>query len=117
MGGSTDLSKHGGYYEGDVSGISARRVPIWFQKYYKPGKKISQEKDWNVKLEEITLQAHKWDIGIITGVPSWVQLLLEKVVSHYKLKSIHDIWPNLHVYTSGGVARYRAIDRLHGARL
>ncbi|MFN8166627.1 MAG: hypothetical protein U0X76_10805 [Bacteroidia bacterium] len=41
--------KHGGYYEGDVSGISARRTPIWFQKYYKPGKKISKEKDWNIK--------------------------------------------------------------------
>ena len=104
LGGSTDLKKHGGYYEGDVSGISARRTPIWFQKYYKPGKKISQEKDWNIKLEEITRQAHKWDIGIITGVPSWVQLLMEKVIVHYNLKTIHDIWPNLRVYAHGGVS-------------
>lgn len=104
LGGSTDLKKQGGYYEGDVSGISARRVPIWFQKYYKPGKKISKEKDWNVKLEEITRQAHNWDIGIITGVPSWVQLLMEKVIAHYNLKTIHDIWPNLRVYAHGGVS-------------
>ena len=104
LGGSTDLKKHGGYYEGDVSGISARRTPIWFQKYYKPGKKISKEKDWNVKLEEITKEAHNWDIGIITGVPSWVQLLLEKVIAHYNLKTIHDIWPNLRVYAHGGVS-------------
>ncbi|MCX6290247.1 MAG: GH3 auxin-responsive promoter family protein [Bacteroidetes bacterium] len=104
LGGSTDLKKHSGYYEGDVSGISARRVPIWFQKYYKPGKKISKEKDWNIKLEEITKQAHHWDIGIITGVPAWVQLLIEKVISHYQLKTIHDIWPNLRVYAHGGVS-------------
>ncbi|MFM2135186.1 MAG: hypothetical protein RL021_586, partial [Bacteroidota bacterium] len=57
LGGSTDLKKYGGYYEGDVSGISARRVPIWFQRYYKPGKKLRREKDWNQKLEEITRQA------------------------------------------------------------
>src|SRR6185503_981840 len=77
LGGSTELQKQGGYYAGDVSGISARRTPVWFQRYYKPGKKISKEKDWNVKLEEITRQAGNWDIGIITGVPSWVQLLME----------------------------------------
>jgi hypothetical protein len=104
LGGSTDLKKLGGYYEGDVSGISARRVPIWFQRYYKPGKKISKEKDWNIKLQEITLQAAGWDIGIITGVPSWVQLLLEKIISHYNLKTIHDLWPNLRIYAHGGVS-------------
>ncbi len=104
LGGSTDLKKHGGYYEGDVSGISARRTPIWFQRYYKPGKKISKEKDWTIKLEEITKEAHNWDIGIITGVPSWVQLLMEKVIAHYKLNTIHDIWPNLRVYAHGGVS-------------
>jgi len=104
LGGSTDLKKYGGYFEGDISGISARRVPIWFQRYHKPGKKISAEKDWNAKLEEITRQAQNWDIGIITGVPSWVQLLLQKVIEKYNLKTIHDIWPNLHVYAHGGVS-------------
>jgi len=104
LGGSTDLKNHGYYYEGDVSGISARRVPIWFQKYYKPGKKISKGKDWNIKLEVITRRAQEWDIGIITGVPAWVQLLMEKVIAHYNLKTIHDIWPNLQVYAHGGVS-------------
>jgi hypothetical protein len=104
LGGSTDLKKQGGYFEGDVSGISARQVPIWFQHFYKPGKKISKEKDWNVKLDEITRQADKWDIGIITGVPAWVQLLLEKIISHYNLSNIHEIWPNLRVYAHGGVS-------------
>jgi len=104
LGGSTDLKKHGGYYEGDVSGISARRVPIWFQRYYKPGKNLRREKDWNQKLEEITRQAKDWDIGIITGIPSWVQLLFEKIMERYQVKSIHEIWPNLRIYVHGGVA-------------
>jgi len=104
LGGSTDLKKQGGYYEGDVSGISARRVPIWFRKYYKPGRKISKVKDWEKKLKEMTEQAHKWDISIITGVPSWVQLLMERVIEHYKVKTIHDVWPNLRVYVHGGVS-------------
>jgi hypothetical protein len=28
---------------------------------------------------------------------------MERIVAHYKLDSIHDIWPNLYVYVHGGV--------------
>src|SRR3954470_17906044 len=37
IGGSTDLQKGAGYYEGDLSGISAKKVPFWFSPFYKPG--------------------------------------------------------------------------------
>ena len=30
--------------------------------------------------------------------------MLKKVIEHHNLDNIHDIWPNLQVYTSGGVA-------------
>jgi hypothetical protein len=40
----------------------------------------------------------------VCGVPAWVQILFEKIVAHYKVKTIHDIWPNLRIYVSGGVA-------------
>lgn len=30
--------------------------------------------------------------------------MLKKVIKHHNLNHIHDIWPNLQVYTSGGVA-------------
>ncbi|HEY2350425.1 MAG TPA: GH3 auxin-responsive promoter family protein, partial [Puia sp.] len=42
IGGSTDLQKGPGYYEGDLSGISAKKVPFWFSPFYKPGKKIAK---------------------------------------------------------------------------
>jgi hypothetical protein len=43
-------------------------------------------------------------VGSISGIPSWVELMLKEIVSHNKINTIHDIWPNLQVYTSGGVA-------------
>ena len=104
MGGSTHLHQKGSYFEGDLSGITASNIPFWFQHFYKPGKKIAKEKDWNAKLEEITDKAGDWDIGIIVGVPAWVQLLIEKVIHRYQLKNIHDIWPNLSIYVHGGVS-------------
>ncbi|MFI5218827.1 MAG: GH3 auxin-responsive promoter family protein [Bacteroidia bacterium] len=104
LGGSTHLHQQGSYFEGDLSGITASQLPFWFQHFYKPGKKISKEKDWNAKLDEITLKAKQWDIGIIVGVPAWVQLLIEKVIAHYGVKNIHDIWPNLTINVHGGVS-------------
>lgn len=104
IGGSTHLNYNGNYHEGDLSGISAGNIPFWFQHFYKPGKRISQEKDWQVKLDEIVKSAPKWDIGIIVGVPAWIQIILERIIATYKLKSIHDIWPNLNVYVHSGVS-------------
>jgi hypothetical protein len=104
LGGSTDLDFNGTYFSGDLSGITAGRLPIWFQRFYKPGKKISQNKNWGEKLDQIVKNAPKWDIGIIVGVPAWLQILLEKIIEHYQLKTIHDIWPNLQIFVHGGVS-------------
>ena len=104
LGGSTDLNFNGTYYEGDLSGIGASNLPYWFQHFYKPGKRISQCRDWNEKLEEIVKSAPSWDIGFILGVPAWIQLLLEMIIVRYQAKNIHEIWPNLAVYIHGGVS-------------
>ncbi|BAV09645.1 GH3 auxin-responsive promoter [Filimonas lacunae] len=104
LGGSTDLQKNAGYYAGDLSGITAKKVPFWFQRFYKPGKKIAREKDWNKKLEEIVEKAKDWDIGFIVGVPAWIQMCMEMIIERYKVKNIHDIWPNLAFFVHGGVS-------------
>jgi GH3 auxin-responsive promoter len=104
LGGSTDLQKGEGYYAGDLSGITAKKVPFWFAPFYKPGKKIAKEKDWHKKLDEIVEQAPNWDIGYTTGVPAWIQLCMEKIIERHKLKNIHEIWPNLSFFIWGGVA-------------
>lgn len=104
LGGSTHLHYNGTYYEGDLSGITAGNIPFWFQHHYKPGKRISRELDWPTKLEEIIRSAPKWDIGVIVGVPAWLQILLEKIIERYQLKTIHDIWPSLSIFVHGGVS-------------
>jgi hypothetical protein len=103
LGGSTDLQWKSSYYEGDLSGINGTQIPFWFQAHYKPGKRIAMERDWEAKLEEIVLAAKDWDIGIVVGVPAWIQIVIERIIEHYKVSSIHDIWPNLSIYVHGGV--------------
>jgi len=104
LGGSTDLQKNSDYYAGDLSGISQKKAPFWFQPFYKPGKKIAKQKDWNKKLEEIVEKAPQWDIGFIAGVPAWIQMLVEMIIKKYKLNNIHEMWPNFAFYVHGGVS-------------
>jgi hypothetical protein len=106
VGGSTQLQKGANYYAGDLSGIQQKNIPFWFQGLglYKPGKKIAKQRDWSKKLEEIVENAPNWDIGFIVGVPAWLQLCMEKIIERYKVKHIHEIWPNLAFYVHGGVA-------------
>jgi hypothetical protein len=104
LGGSTNLSFNGICYEGDLSGIQVSQIPFWFQPFYLPGTRIAKEKDWNKKLDEIVLQAKSWDIGCIAGVPAWIQILLEKIIAHYGVSNIHQIWPNFSVFAHGGVS-------------
>jgi hypothetical protein len=104
IGGSTHLNSRGSYFEGDLTGIQAARLPFWFQHFYKPGKKIAKARQWDFKLNEIVKSASEWDIGVIVGVPAWIQILLERILVHYKIKNIHELWPNLRVYVHGGVS-------------
>lgn len=104
IGGSTDLQKGNGFYAGDLSGITAKKAPLWFRPFYKPGKKIAKEKDWHKKLEEIVEKAPSWDIGFVVGVPAWVQMCFEMIIERYKLNNIHEMWPNLAFYGHGGMS-------------
>ena len=105
LGGATDLKKgKAGWFAGDLSGILAKKRPFWFQTFYKPGGRIAAMSDWNQKLHEIVEHAKDWDIGYVVGVPAWCQMCMEMIVEHYKVKTIHDIWPNFSFFVHGGVA-------------
>jgi hypothetical protein len=104
LGGSTHLNKRGSFFEGDLSGIQAARLPFWFQHFYKPGKRIAKTRAWDAKLDEIARKAPDWDIGIVVGVPAWIQILIEKIIKYHHVQHIHEIWPNLTVYVHGGVS-------------
>ncbi len=104
LGGSTHLNKKGSYFEGDLTGIQAARLPFWFQHFYKPGKNIAKNRNWDSKLDQIARKASDWDIGILVGVPAWIQILIEKILKYNNAKNIHEVWPNLKVYVHGGVS-------------
>lgn len=104
VGGSTNLNFNGKYYSGDLSGITTGTQPKWFQNFTLPGKKIRNQSNWEDKLHDIVLNAKNWDVGFICGVPAWIQILFERIIKHYNVKTVHDVWPNLRIFVHGGVA-------------
>jgi hypothetical protein len=118
LGSTTSLNEGNGYYEGDMSGISTIHLPSWISRFYfKPGQDIARQKGWQERIARMVNDAGKWDIGMICGLPSWVQILLEEIIRHYRIKNIHELWPNLNVYIHGGVSfeHYReSFDKLMG---
>ncbi len=104
LGSSTNLEEQNQFLEGEISGISASNIPFWFRGFYKPGQEIALMEDWDEKVDTIAKRAFDWDIGALSGIPSWMELMLKKVIEYHNVKNIHEIWPNLQVYTTGGVA-------------
>jgi hypothetical protein len=103
IGGSTKLNKKETIRIGDLSGILSKNKSWAFTSFSKPGKKISQIKDWDEKMDRIVKKAPKWNIGVIAGVPSWISLLLERIIKEHQIQNIHEIWPNFQLYVHGGV--------------
>lgn len=93
-----------GFSEGEISGINVSNFPDWYDVFYRPGNEIAAIPDWDERVARIAEEAPKWNIGAIAGIPSWILLMLRKVIEVNNLETIHDIWPNLTVYSSGGVA-------------
>ena len=100
----TQLEKTGPHREGEISAITAANIPSWFENVYRPGPDIARIADWDQRIERIAEEAPQWDIGVLNGIPSWVLLMLRRIIEKHGLNTIHDIWPGLQVYTPGGVA-------------
>jgi hypothetical protein len=120
VGGSTNLNYNGNYFSGDLSGITTGTQPRWFQNFTLPGPDIRSISDWEEKLQDIVHNAKNWNVGFICGVPAWIQILFERIIKHYKVNNIHDVWPNLAIFVHGGVAIHpykNSINKLCGKPL
>ena len=117
--GSPKLQKKNGVYLGRLSGISAHYVPKLFLKNRKPSWSTNCIDDWEKKVDKIIEETVGEKMTIIAGIPSWVQMYFEKIVSKEK-KTISEVFPQLSLYVYGGVSYepYRStFDKLFGKQI
>ncbi len=104
LGGSkTPYEKNGTFY-GDLSAILIDNMPFWAEFSSTPSNKTSLMDDWNYKIEAIINETINENVTSLAGVPSWMLVLLNKIIERCDKKYISEIWPNLEVYFHGGVS-------------
>ena len=104
LGGSkTPYEKNGTFY-GDLSAILIDNMPFWAEFSSTPSNKTSLMDDWNYKIEAIINETINENVTSLAGVPSWMLVLLNKIIEKSNKKYISEIWPNLEVYFHGGVS-------------
>lgn len=104
MGGSSEINPdHTGSYTGDLSAILIDNLPYWINRQREPKKDIVFMDDWEAKIERMAASVVNDNITSISGVPSWTQVLFERILENTGADSLKDIWPNLQLYIHGGV--------------
>jgi hypothetical protein len=100
--GSPILDVKNGIKFGRLSGISAHYVPKYLQKNRLPSWETNCIEDWEAKVEAIVAETINEDMGIIAGIPSWVQMYFERLQGKAN-KSVGEIFKNFNLFIYGGV--------------
>ena len=103
LGGSKKLYENNNYYFGDLSAILIDNLPLWAELLSAPSNEISLMDKWDEKIKAIINSTLTENITSLAGVPSWMLILLNKILEDRNERTIKDIWKNLEVYFHGGV--------------
>ena len=80
LGGSKALYEDNNSYFGDLSAIIIENLPLWAELASTPSHKISMMDEWESKMKAIVAECKDQDITSLAGVPSWMLVLLQKVL-------------------------------------
>jgi len=101
LGGSTALeSPAPGVRMGDLSGIAAAEVPRLLRAWSFPPERLALLDDWDAKLDALAEAVPHDRVRVLTGTPSWLLLLLERLAARHGPCPL----PALELLIHGGVA-------------
>jgi len=103
LGGCTDLrTQADGSLAGDLSGIAAKELVSAARPYAYPPLDVSLIPDWQKKFAILAEQSPREPITAVSGVPSWMLTLFQKVKETTGKKSLIEVWPELKLIIHGG---------------
>jgi len=103
LGGSSAVYADNNSYFGDLSAIIIENLPFWADFSSAPKQEIALMDEWESKMKAIVEETIHEDITSLVGVPSWMLVLLNRVLEKTGKNHILEVWPNLEVYFHGGV--------------
>lgn len=104
LGGSRQLYEEHNTFFGDLSAILIDNMPFWAEFSSTPSNKVSLMGEWDQKMKAIINETKNVDVTSMAGVPSWMLVMLHKMIEETNSKNLLEIWPNIEVYFHGGVS-------------
>lgn len=89
---------------GDLSAILIENISPLVNLVRTPKKKTALLSDFEIKRTRIAQEAIKKNVTNLSGVPSWMMSVLNRVLEISGANNICEVWPNLEVFFHGGVA-------------
>lgn len=89
---------------GDLSAILIENIPSLVNVVRVPPKEVALLSDFEEKRDKIAMLASHENVTNISGVPSWMLSVLDRMLEITGKQTIDEVWPNLEVFFHGGVA-------------
>jgi hypothetical protein len=87
---------------GDLSGIVAREIPAVLRPYAFPPLHLALLTDWDEKLRLLAAQGANLPVTMISGVPSWLLALFDRLRRATGRQHVAEVWPQLRLIVHGG---------------
>ena len=89
---------------GDLSAILIENMNPLANLVRVPKKKTALLSDFEIKRDRIAREAMTKNVTNLSGVPSWMLSVLNRVIELSGKQCLDEVWPNLEVFFHGGVA-------------
>ena len=89
---------------GDLSAILIENINPVVNLIRVPSKKTALLSDFEIKRDRIAREAMKKNVTNLSGVPSWMLSVLNRVMELSNKQHLEEVWPNIEVFFHGGVA-------------
>jgi len=89
---------------GDLSAILIENINPVVNLFRVPSKQTALLSDFEIKRDRIAREAMTKNVTNLSGVPSWMLSVLNRVMELSGKEHLEEVWPNLEVFFHGGVA-------------
>jgi hypothetical protein len=89
---------------GDLSAVILQNSPFWSSWIRTPDLSIMLMDEWEAKIEALAQTTIQENVTSMAGVPTWLIVLLKRILEITGKETIKEVWPSLELYMHGGVS-------------